>query len=90
MIWVFADHEEEHRQKAEYWMLQGRPDYAAGSLRKAAKWNEKRRIIDFSFHGAYPKNALDSLVEDDIKRVDAELSKAFELAILRGEENGNS
>lgn len=77
MMSFLQTNEDEHRSKAAYWMQNGRPDYAAGSIRKAAKWNEKRRVIDYQIHGPYPKKALEALMDEAMQKVSKEIADEF-------------
>lgn len=61
---LYECYETKHRRRAEYWISQGRPDYAAGSIRKAAKWQTKRRAFEYEIYGPYPKNCIDSLMDE--------------------------
>ena len=70
-----------HEKRAEYWLSHGKPDYAEGSRKKAARWREKSRSADVSLYGHLPMDALHSLVYERIKKAEADLQKEFEDAI---------
>lgn len=74
---LYECYETQHRKRAEYWISQGRPDYAAGSIRKAYKWQTKRRAFEYAIYGPYPKKALDALVDDYLGRKTREFADDF-------------
>ena len=75
---LYADNVERHEAKARKWSAEGKPEYAAGSMRKAAKWRARDRERSMMLHGAYPKTELQSLIEDHISRVERSLAAEFE------------
>lgn len=84
MIDIYRQNEQRHRDKAEYWLQQGLPEYAAGSLRKAAKWQTHRRAFEYAMNGAYPKKALDSLVDDYLSKKTKEFADEFARGLIWG------
>lgn len=60
---LYRMNEQRHRDKAEYWMRQGLTEYAAGSLRKAYKWQSKRRAFEYAMNGAYPKTVIQGMMD---------------------------
>lgn len=79
---LYQQHEQHHRDRSAYWLEKGRPDYAQGSLRKAAKWQTKRREFDYVMNGAYPKNAMDDFIDQYIQERAQRMVKKFEDAIF--------
>lgn len=79
---IYEMYETKHRRRAEYWISQGRPDYAAGSIRKAAKWQTKRRAFEYAIYGPYPKNCIDSLMGDWQKEHARKVAYAYERAVF--------
>lgn len=53
-----------HRRKAEYWISKGLPEYAKGSMKKASKWQQKRREFDYCMNGSYPKTAIGAMMDE--------------------------
>lgn len=81
---IYEMYETQHRRRAEYWISQGRPDYAAGSIRKAAKWQNKKRAFDYAMNGPYPKKALDALVDDYLSKKTKEFADEFARGLIWG------
>ena len=69
---------ERHEARAQYWLSQGRPDYAAGSLRKAAKWRVKAREYDRMMNGLYPQTEFDVLMQKKIEEAAKKMVAKFE------------
>lgn len=84
MMNIYEMYEIQHRKRAEYWISQGRPDYAAGSISKAAKWQTKRREFEYAMSGPYPKKALDSLVDDYLRKMTEEFADEFARGLMWG------
>lgn len=82
MFDIYRQNEQRHRDKAEYWMRQGLPDYAAGSLRKAAKWQAKRRSFEYAMNGAYPKSCIESLMDSWMKDHAKKVADSYERAVF--------
>jgi hypothetical protein len=78
---LYQLNEHHHRDRAAYWLQQGRPDYAQGSIRKAAKWQDKRREFDYVMNGAYPKNAIDDLIDQYMKARTRKVISVFASAL---------
>ena len=72
-----------HEARAAYWLEQGKPDYAEGSIRKAAKWREKRRSVDQMMNGEFPKTELDLLLSERIKAAEDRMTQGIQ-AVLYG------
>ncbi len=66
-----------HEQREQYWLAQGKPDYAAGSARKAAKWRQKQRESDFFTNGYFPKSQLGELLDRKLKQIEDKLVSEF-------------
>ncbi len=79
---LYQQHEQHHRDRAKYWLEQGRPDYAQGSIRKAEKWQQKRREFDYVLNGAYPKNAMDDLIDQYMQDRTRKVISVFSSAIF--------
>lgn len=77
MMDLFRLHEERNKKQAEYWIFRGRPDYAKGSLRKAHKWQQKRREFEYAVYGDYPRTRLGALLDEHVRKVENELGAAF-------------
>lgn len=60
---IYQLNEQHHRDRAEYWLKNDRQDYAEGSLKKAAKWQARRREFEYAINGAYPKTEIDELID---------------------------
>lgn len=60
---MFEEDIRHHENRAKYWMQQGKPDYAEGSLVKAAKWRDKQRALDLTINRAHPKSQADLLMD---------------------------
>lgn len=82
---LYQLNEQHHRDRAEYWLEQGRPDYAQGSIRKAAKWQAKRREFDYAMNGAYPKNAMDDLIDQYMQARTRKVISVFASALFEGD-----
>lgn len=67
-----------HEARAEAWLAAGRPEYAAGSLRKAGKWRRRAREADLFFNGPLPKSRLAMLLDEKLAEVQGRLIAAFE------------
>lgn len=78
---LYQLNEQHHRDRASYWLQQGRPDYAQGSLRKAAKWNAKRREFDYAMNGAYPQTEIEALMGDWMRMAEKKYADAFVMAL---------
>ncbi len=79
---IYQLNEKHHRDRAKYWLEQGRPDYAQGSIRKAEKWQQKRREFDYAMNGAYPKTAVDNLMDEWMKECERKIAKQWNDAIF--------
>ena len=79
----YAQNIAHHEARAESWVAAGRPDYAAGSLRKAAKWRRRAREADQMFNGAFPKDRLGLLLDEKLAVVQRRMAADFE-AVLYG------
>lgn len=81
MINLFTLHEKRNRERAEYWISRGRPDYAKGSLQKAHKWQQKRREFEYAVYGAYPRTRLGELLDDYMRKAEQEFVANFVYAM---------
>jgi frataxin-like iron-binding protein CyaY len=72
---------ERHEARAQYWLAQGRPDYAAGSLRKADKWRVKAREYDRMMNGLYPQTKFEDLLQRKIEEAAEKMAGKLELKI---------
>lgn len=82
---IYQLNEQHHRVRAEYWLKNGRPDYAQGSLRKAAKWQARRCEFDYAFNGSYPKNVMDDLIDQYMQDRMRKVVSVFAEEILGGD-----
>lgn len=84
---AYLDNVKRHEGRAAYWMDQGKPEYAAGSMRKAANWRRHYRAADMFWNGPLPPSPVQIFIKDRLhKRVLA----AFEDTVLNGDESGLS
>lgn len=51
---LHQSHIKHHEDRAQYWLSQGNPEYAAGSLAKAQRWRRKMREFDMFMNGPMP------------------------------------
>lgn len=79
---LYQLNEQHHRDRAEYWLQQGRPDYSKGSIRKAHKWQTKRREFDYALNGAYPKTEMNKFMDDYISERSSKYANAFVSALM--------
>lgn len=84
-MYIYQLNEQQHRDRASYWLKQGRPDYAQGSLKKAAKWQARRRDFDYVMNGAYPKNAMDDLIDQYMQARTRKVISVFASALFEGD-----
>lgn len=77
MMDLYRMYEQRNRDRAAHWLSRGRPDYARGSIRKAHKWQQKRRELEYSIYGAYPKTQIGDMLDEHVKNIEKELTKAF-------------
>ena len=80
---LYQSHIELHEQRAREWASKGKPDYAAGSMKKAAKWKAKQAAWD-GFMSPQPRNELERLFMDKMKQAEADLLGLFEEEVFRG------
>lgn len=52
----YTIHVKRNEERAEYWLSQGKPECAAGSLAKASKWRRKAREWDMFMNGPMPQS----------------------------------
>lgn len=75
----FTERAKRHEERAKYWMDQGRPDFAQGSMLKAQRNRDAARRWDRALHGSYPKTAVAQVFEDfmsqKIKQVADEMAE---------------
>jgi len=75
MLTFYATMVSRHTQKAREWEDKGKPDYAAGSYRKAAKWRNRARELDFSVYGPHPKTQIELLLDERLLNVMDEIAQ---------------
>lgn len=75
---LFAPHIDRHEANAAKWNSQGKPDYAEGSLRKAAKWRRRQREFEMVVRGAFPKTGLDKLMDERLNAIEANITDGFD------------
>lgn len=81
---LYADNIAHHEQRAAMWMAKGNPEYAAGSLAKAAKWRARSRQFDSAMFGFYPKTVVASLLDERLSASMASLAAQFEEVLFNG------
>lgn len=78
---IYQLNEQHHRVRAEYWLNNDRPDYAQGSLRKAAKWQARRREFEYMLTGPYPKTEMGSFMDEYLRLCEKKCAEAFVMAL---------
>lgn len=78
MFGIYEISVQHHLDRARHWLDNGKPDYALGSYRKAAKWQNKARELDMAINGPFPKNRLDNFVHDMIEFKAKQIADEFE------------
>lgn len=80
-----ANRARRHEERAEYWLSMGKPDYASGSMRKAAKARQELREYDMWWNGPLPAHRDESLMCRHIRMAQESLLRAVEESILEGD-----
>lgn len=73
-----------HERRAAEWEAAGKPDYAEGSRKKAARWRRKERELDMLMHGPLPNTRIAMLLARHIEAISASITADFEAALLHG------
>lgn len=72
-----------HQQRASYWSESGNDEYAKGSMRKAARWQDKQRVMDILLHGQYPKTKVHDFMDRMVQQRMSELADEFANQLFR-------
>jgi len=81
MTSIYSENIEQHERKAALWLQNGRPDYAEGSMKKAARWRAKERQLSMLLYGVLPPSRMDALLGQHIRSIEARLVKEMNAAL---------
>lgn len=71
-----------HEHRAEYWLSQGRPDYAEGSMLKAQRWRQRLRELDVAFYGEFPMTPVEALFYEQYEKIGQQILDTLEKVML--------
>lgn len=72
-----------HEARAAMHLREGRPEYAKGSMRKAARWRQRKRALDLVLNGPLPEDPRD-LSKVTLRRMSEHFATELENAFLHG------
>lgn len=81
MLTLFEHNAKRHDARAAMWRAQGKPDYAAGSERKAARWRKNGLELQQALCPAGQGGPLGDLLDELLARVSADLAAGLDNAL---------